>query len=184
MKSIILSTNGVLSLSLYHPIQYLNSSPSLRTKHKTLCIGCFLSRRRPRRFNITCTSTRTHLLTFPPPRPNTTKTRDTLLEAESGMEDIQSNTRNDDHNTLKANKQPLMANEIARPTLAKLHNSVHRSPEDADRRQCQSRQEAFELPAPAQRCKDGVLIECSLAHGVEASTSLDGEVDAEGNEDS
>jgi len=99
------------------------------------------------------------------------------------MEDIQRNTSNDDHNTLKANKQPLMANEISRPTLSKLNDSVHRPPEDADRRECQSRQEALELPTLAQRRKDGVLVECGLAHCVESSTSLDGEVDAEGHED-
>ena len=138
MRCIIHSTNSVLS-QVYHPMQYHNSSPSICTKHKTLRIGYFRESRHPRRLNITPTPTSTHLLILPPPRTNTTKARDALLEAESGMEDVQRNTSNDDHNALKANKQPLTTNQISRPPFSKLHNSVHGSPEDANRRERQSR---------------------------------------------
>ncbi len=99
------------------------------------------------------------------------------------MEAVQRQTSHNDHHALKPHKQPLVPNQIPRPPLPELDNPVHGAPKDAHGGQSQRRQEALESPALAQRGEDGALVEGSLAHGVEALTRLDAEVDAEHHED-
>ena len=69
------------------------------------------------------------------------------------------------------------------PPLRQLHNSVHTTPEDANRRKCECGKETLEFPAFAQLDEDGVLIKGALAHGGVALACADGEVDAEEHED-
>lgn len=76
-----------------------------------------------------------------------------------------------------------MTNQVTPPSLSKLDNSVNGSPEDADRRQGQGGQEAFEFPILAQRCEDGVLVECSITQRIEAATGSKAKVEAEAYED-
>ena len=98
--------------------------------------------------SITSTGTDIFFILLPP-RTDASLADHALLEAESRVEGIQRDASNDNHNPFKADKQPLMANEIARPTFPKLNDSVHGSPEDADGRERQSCQESLELPVLA-----------------------------------
>ena len=115
-------------------------------------------------------------------RTQTTETYHGFFESKSRVEEVQRQAGDDDHNALKPNEQPLMPNQVPSPALAQLRNSVHASPEDADRGEGQGGHETLEFPAGSGLNEDGVLIEGVLAHGLVAPISSEGKIHTEAHE--
>lgn len=104
-----------------------------------------------------------------------------LTEAETRMECVEDQDRNDDHHTLKHNEQCLILDQRTVPPLSKLYNTVDRADEDADSRECKSDEEKTELHATPEGRAGG--IERGFAHAVHTHDGPNGEVGAEEHED-
>ena len=112
-----------------------------------------------------------------------TEASHSLLKGEGRVEDVQGEASDDDHDALKPDEQPLMPDEVSGPALTQLRDSVHASPEDADRSERQCADEALEPQAPTHLHKDRVLVEGVLTHGPVALVTPEREVHAENHKD-
>lgn len=79
-------------------------------------------------------------------------------KADRGVKHVKCQDSNNNHHALKRNKQILLPNQRSIPPLRQLRNSIHRSPENANRSQCQCRKKSLERGGSSQGDEHGVLV--------------------------
>ena len=67
-----------------------------------------------------------------PDTPNAAKTVDALHEAKGRMEEVQHHNGNEDHNSFEADKQSLLFDKVAGPSLGQFSDAVDGSNENED----------------------------------------------------
>lgn len=93
------------------------------------------------------------------------------------METVQNHHGDDNHHSLEANEQPLLADQWPCPPLTQLHDSVNGANEDAERGDGESCEEAAKLDARAEIGESG--LKGSGVLKFRALESTEGEVDTD-----
>src|SRR3569833_630783 len=115
--------------------------------------------------------------------PDASETLHHLAEAHGGVEEVEGQGGDDDHDALEADEQVLALHQLAVPAVGELGDAVDAAPEDADGGQGQGGEEAAEHLGVADAADGLVLVEGGVAEAAVAQDGVDGEVERDGHED-